>query len=136
MRRVSRRMSALVAQGYCLALLMSMVTASPAHAATKFQPRPLQQTPSVPVRTLAARAPGPDPAAAKARRGAPPAAALPRAGSVTVDLPAAHAPSATLRSGDLPVSMTAPADSSPVAGTAVSRARVETLDQAQSFRAG
>lgn len=133
---VSRRMSDVVAQVCCLTLLMSMLTASPAHAATKFQPRPLQQTPSVPVRALTAKAPAPDPAAANSRRGAPPSTTLPRAGSVVVDLPAAHTPSATVRSGDLPVSMTAPAGSSPADGTAVARARVETLDQAQAARAG
>jgi RHS repeat-associated protein len=117
----------MVAQGCCLALLMSMGSAPTAQAAARFPPRPLQQTLSVPVRTLAAKTPAPDPAAAKARKGAPPAATLPGAGAVEVALPAAQTPAAVALAGAVPVS---------VSGTAVSRARVATLDQTQAARAG
>src|SRR5215831_11970236 len=110
---VSRRIRAVVGQGCCLALLMTIVTATPAHAAAKFQPRPLQRTPSVAVRAVAAKAQAADPAAA-------------RAGSVVIDLPRGGTDSAAARAGDLPVSASTPG-SDPVGGKAVTRARVETL---------
>ena len=129
MTRISRRLSSLVAEACCVALLATLVSGAPAQAApSRFPPRPLQQTSSVPVRSMAAIiAPGADPAAARARRGTPAASALPRAGSAEVDLPPGGTPSTTVRAGDLPVS---------VGGTAAVRARVETLDPTQAARAG
>src|SRR5215831_4912611 len=122
MSKVSRHLSVRIAEVCCLALLMSIVAASPARAATKFQPRPLRQTPSVPVHAVMAKEPGQDIAAAKARRGAPHAVTLPRPGSVIIDLPTAHTPSAQARAGDLPVSGSTPDSSSPVGGAATAAA--------------
>ena len=127
MATVSRRISALVPVGSCLAVLGTMLTTPTAQAAAaRFTPRPLQRTASVPVRAVRAVAPAPDPAAARARPGTP-AAALRAAGAVDVALPAASSPPADARAGALPVA---------VSGQAVSRARVETLDQSQAARAG
>ncbi len=144
-----------VAAGLTLALTASVLVAPPAWAArARHRPPPVQRTPSVPGRVVAARRPGPDLTAQRALRGPRPATRWPAAGSATVDLPAPSAaapaqgasPDARrpVRAGALPVWLgpsTMPGGRPPshhAAATAsgVHRVRVELLEQAQSRRAG